>query len=383
MPQTDPTDLIPADPAHPFANPTEEPDYSPDYRAIVPELGVPGSRLPLLPTLAEKHTIRRYVSLACLILLFGFLIAASISTALTLILRIVLRQVDAGAVGDLPQNYTVIIGQYMNDSSLGIGMTLLSFFIANLAAYRAGCALTHLHTKDFFHTHGLNFGRMLLYMVTALQIQLVTAYLGEWVVGFLERAGYSVLTVETTLQKDNLMQLALTGLYTCVAAPITEELLLRGVVMKNLSRVSQRFGILMSAFLFGLMHENVQQFLLAFPLGVLLGYITVRHNSLWPAITVHITVNLANMLVLCGETYLPAGTMSTVMMIYTLAVIGLGTACAAFLFATQRLPDQTPHQSIRSLRVAAASPVLWLLIATHVGMAVLGSLNLPENLIGW
>lgn len=371
MPQTDPTDLIPADPAHPFANPTEEPDYSPDYRSIVPELDMQGSRLPLLPTLAEKNSIRRFVSLTCLILLFAFLIAASISTALTLGIRAVLQQIDGRAVGELPRNYSGIVSQYMDDSSLSIGITLLSFFIANLIAFRTGCALTHMKMKDFFHTHGVSLPRLLLYMLTGLQIQVVTGYIAEWVTAFLNKAGYSVYAAEITLQKNNLTQLALTALYTVVAAPITEELLMRGITQKNLSRVSQRFGILMTAFLFAVMHENLQQFLFTFPLGILLGYITVRHNSVLPAIVVHITVNLANMLMLCGETYLPAATMNTVEMIYTLGVLGLGSACAVYLFATQRLPDQTPYQSIRSLRVAMGSPVIWLLIAAHVGMAVL------------
>ena len=370
MPTVHSTDLIPEDPAHPFANPTEEPDYSPDYRAIVPELEIAGSRLPLLPSLAEKQAIRRYVSLTCLILLFAFLIAMSISTALNLILRFVMQQIDGSAVGELPQNYAHIITQYMSDSSLSIGVTLAAFFIANLLAYRTGCALTHLKTGDFFHTRGLNLPRMLLYMAVGLQIQCVTAYLSDWVTAFLKRADVPVAVQSFTLKQGSMTQLALTVLYTCVAAPITEELLLRGVVQKNLSRVSQRFGILMTAFLFALMHENLQQFLFTLPLGVLLGYITVRHNSLYPAILVHITVNAANMLMLCGNTYLSAGLMIDVQLIYTVAVLIIGTACAVYLFTTQRLPDATPYQSIRGMRVAARSPVLWLLIAVHLGTAV-------------
>ena len=249
-------------------------------------------------------------------------------------------------------------------------VTLAAFFIANLLAYRTGCALTHLKTGDFFHTRGLNLPRMLLYMAVGLQIQCVTAYLSDWVTAFLKRADVPVAVESFTLKQGSMTQLALTVLYTCVAAPITEELLLRGVVQKNLSRVSQRFGILMTAFLFALMHENLQQFLFTLPLGVLLGYITVRHNSLYPAILVHITVNAANMLMLCGNTYLSAGLMIDVQLIYTVAVLIIGTACAVYLFTTQRLPDATPYQSIRGMRVAARSPVLWLLIAVHLGTAV-------------
>ena len=55
-------DLIPKNPAAPFDNPTEEPDYTPDYREIAPELDMPQAHLPLFPTdtepACEEHPAR-------------------------------------------------------------------------------------------------------------------------------------------------------------------------------------------------------------------------------------------------------------------------------------------------------------------------------------
>ena len=278
-------DLIPADPRSPFGNPTEEPDYSPDYRAIVPELGVAGCKLPLIPSLPEKASIRRYVSLNCLILLFAFLLASSISTALALTVRVIMELIDKQAVGELPQNYLQISSAYINDSAIGVSINLISFFFGNLIAFRVGCLLTRMKTKDFFHTHGVNATRILLYMLAGLWIQMITTYLANALIPFLSKAGIP-LTVQTVTIGDSRLKLAGMILYTCAVAPITEELLMRGVILKNACRVSQRFGILITAFIFGLMHENLAQFLFTFPLGILLGYITIRHNSLIPAIDV-------------------------------------------------------------------------------------------------
>ena len=368
--QYDPSaDITPTDMHNPFHNPTEVPGYSPDYRAIVPELGIKGCKLPLIPSLPEKAAIRRFVSLNALILLFAFLLSASISTALQLIIRVVTELIDKQNIGELPQNYPSIFAQFMNNSTVAAAVNLISFFIGNFAAYRVGCALTRMKTSDFFRTRGVTAGRLLLYITAGLWIQFAATHLSDYLVTFLKRAGVPV-AVSTVSLNGSMSKLALLILYTCIIAPITEELLIRGVVLKNACRVSQRFGILLTAFLFGVMHENVSQFLFAFPLGILLGAITVRHNSLYPAMLVHISVNAVNLLSLCGAEWLPGQTYRTVRMIYSLTVLLIGSAAVLYLFAAHRLPDNTPHQSIRSARVAFSSPLLWMLIFVHIGIGV-------------
>jgi len=89
----------------------------------------------------------------------------------------------------------------------------------------------------------------------------------------------------------NAAVVTLTAVYACIGAPVTEELMYRGFVMKNLSRVGQRFGIIMSSLLFGLMHANVGQFIFAFIMGIFFAHIDVKHNSIIPSIIVHSFAN--------------------------------------------------------------------------------------------
>ena len=56
---------------------------------------------------------------------------------------------------------------------------------------------------------------------------------------------------------------------------------------------------------------------------------------------------------------------------YTLGILLIGSVALLYLLATERLPDQTPHQSMRSGRLVAASPLFWILFAVHIGAAVL------------
>lgn len=81
-------------------------------------------------------------------------------------------------------------------------------------------------------------------------------------------------------------------LLTLVAAPVSEELLLRGLTYPLLRR---RLGVLSSAVLtaamFALIHGNIVQFVLAFPLGVLLAFVTEQAGRVWPAMLLHAGFN--------------------------------------------------------------------------------------------
>ena len=70
-------------------------------------------------------------------------------------------------------------------------------------------------------------------------------------------------------------------LASCIAAPVVEELLCRGVMLRGL-RVRRTAGaaILASALLFAAMHLNPWQGFIALPLGLAYGWLTLRTGSL-------------------------------------------------------------------------------------------------------
>lgn len=359
------TEITPVDLKNPFRNPTEEPDYSPDYRQIAPELDMPDSSLPLFPSHNERSNIRKFYTLTFLSLLFGLLTAMTIFVALQMIATTAIQQVDLRQLGELPGNYAGIIRQYLNDSSIPFAINLISFLVGNTFAFAVGCKLTGLDVREFFRLRELTAARTVCYVLIGLWLQLLTSMLGEKLLLLFERAGLSLMTPDFSLNSD-WKRTAMVALYAGLIAPVTEELLMRGLLLKNLSRVSQRFAILFSAFLFGIMHENLIQFLYTFPLGILLGYITVKHNSVTPAIIVHIITNCASVAIALCNQLLTQSTFRIVNMVYILAVLLFGTVSLLYLLFSERLPDQTPHQSLRSFRIAASSPLLWLLIGVHI-----------------
>jgi sodium transport system permease protein len=73
---------------------------------------------------------------------------------------------------------------------------------------------------------------------------------------------------------------------------VCEELVFRGFLLSGLLKAHRpRTAILLCSFLFGLFHMNVFQFLPAFFLGVVLGLLTVRSQSIVPAMFFHLLHN--------------------------------------------------------------------------------------------
>ncbi len=77
-----------------------------------------------------------------------------------------------------------------------------------------------------------------------------------------------------------------------VVAPLTEELLFRGLILRGLM---QRYGtvpaVLLSTLLFALVHLNPYQFASAITMGVFLAWLFVRTRSLWPCVIAHALFN--------------------------------------------------------------------------------------------
>lgn len=78
----------------------------------------------------------------------------------------------------------------------------------------------------------------------------------------------------------------------CIAAPLLEEILCRGVFLRSfLENYSDRKAILWSAIIFAVIHMNPWQAIPAFVIGYFMGWLFYRTKSLLPSIVVHFLNN--------------------------------------------------------------------------------------------
>jgi sodium transport system permease protein len=79
---------------------------------------------------------------------------------------------------------------------------------------------------------------------------------------------------------------------------ICEELAFRGFILGGLRRIGHRWvAIALAAAFFGIAHGLLQQSLSAFVVGLIIGYVAVKANSLWPALIFHLVHNSLMVLV--------------------------------------------------------------------------------------
>jgi membrane protease YdiL (CAAX protease family) len=82
-----------------------------------------------------------------------------------------------------------------------------------------------------------------------------------------------------------------------ISAPILEELIFRGIILDGLlNKYSPLKSILISSFLFGLVHLNPWQFITGFIIGIFSGWIFYKTRSLSLAIIIHASANLSGFL---------------------------------------------------------------------------------------
>ncbi|MCR5279671.1 MAG: CPBP family intramembrane metalloprotease [Lachnospiraceae bacterium] len=98
----------------------------------------------------------------------------------------------------------------------------------------------------------------------------------------IEQSGFNQLTIVSTLA-------------TLILAPISEEIIFRGITFKLARRFTAKFWLanLIQATLFGLYHLNLVQGLYAFAIGLAFGWVYSKFHSLWASIIAHLSFNFA------------------------------------------------------------------------------------------
>ncbi len=113
-------------------------------------------------------------------------------------------------------------------------------------------------------------------------------------------------------------------IYTTVIAPVSEELIFRGVILFRARKVLPYVGAnLLQALFFGIYHGNIIQGIYAAVTGFLLGLLNRKYRSIYASILVHIMINASVVVVTLFPETMAGYTVMT--------VIGAGTSALIFL----------------------------------------------------
>ena len=145
---------------------------------------------------------------------------------------------------------------------------------------------------------------------------------------------YAALVETVGIGQANVVSL----LATVILAPIVEEIMFRGVTMQLAGKAGAGFLLanLIQAVAFGIYHFNLIQGIYATILGLVLGYVAYKYDSIYPSILLHLAYNFAATILSASAEFLP-DTMATQVGIL---VVMLGTTWIGIWFLkTDRRED--------------------------------------------
>lgn len=168
--------------------------------------------------------------------------------------------------------------------------------VSEILSILLGCRLLKLDLRSLFTRSGYTGGTVVKTCSIGLGIQTGAQLVALFVAGILAKFNLQSATADLTIHENSAWSVIIMYLYACLLGPLLEELLYRGVILQGLRKYNERFAIVISALIFGLMHQNYQQFILAFALGLVLAAVTLKYESIVPAVVTHIIVNTTGVL---------------------------------------------------------------------------------------
>ncbi len=332
----------------PFKNPTEYKGFSGSYAKIIPELETQNVIIPLEPKKTERKNLRRFYSIGGWCMIFQFLMTTAGAILLMNAVMFILNWLN-------PETNQQVLYDYMRSSSILASLNMLVYLVCNVLNAFIGMKWAKIKPVSIINTKNFDFGDAVQYCMTALFLWVVAIYASLAVNDVLMKYGYNTYIDQSGIG-STVLGTVIMNLYTCVIAPITEEIFFRGMLLKVFSKANQRFAIFSTAVFFGLAHGNIPQFLLAFMLGVFLAHITMKHSSIIPSIIVHIFINTFS--TVFGFLSEAEYEIQMIAMILLAAAAIFGLLMFLIFYGENRIPATTPEQSTRGFFVALSSTPL-------------------------
>lgn len=174
-----------------------------------------------------------------------------------------------------------------------------------------------------------------LYLFIGIAVITGAAYVNSYMVSIFDYASFSEEVLWNQSTSSN-YQLMLAFLTTAVIPAFVEEFLFRGLILSNLRPYGTTTAVVASAVLFGMMHQNIEQLFYTTVAGLVLGYLYVKTESLWPCILMHFVNNFISVLRAVLIERLPVADANLAIGLIQATFCVLGVASAVVLMLRQK-----------------------------------------------
>jgi membrane protease YdiL (CAAX protease family) len=224
--------------------------------------------LPVKPDKFEKKVIRAYYNKGGMVMV--------IFTVTHLLAQIFFGFIDVS-------NVSPMILQLVN---------MFLMVTIEVAAIAGGCFFAGLDWKSFFRSRDNYSGKTIFKTwVTTQGLGYLGVFLGLLFMVIIYLLGGSTAIPMTTAMGQDPGSATVLVIYGVLCAPILEEILCRGVILNGIKKYNKTMALVVSALTFGLIHGNAFQFAYAAIMGLVLGFVALKANSVIPTIFAHMSVN--------------------------------------------------------------------------------------------
>lgn len=148
--------------------------------------------------------------------------------------------------------------------------------------------------KEVFKFYGfrkINWKAILISIAIGIVVYFLNIFVSTFFNAFISIFGYKSSGGGSTTGSYPVWLFLLNILMTAILPAICEETAHRGMLLKGLSPMGQKWAIIISSLLFGLLHLNIEQVFYATLIGFLLGYVSSICENIYPAMIIHFMNN--------------------------------------------------------------------------------------------
>ncbi len=216
----------------------------------------------------------------------------------------------------------------------------------------------HLRLSDLFQTEKLSVKKIFLTAVIAVGVANAVYVIDELLGALFYMAGFEVAggTADPVTSEGVIAEV----IASVILAPIGEELFYRGIILRNLCKVSKSFGIIVSSVIFGLAHGNIYQLFLGIFVGIVFAYADLKMNSILPSVIAHAAVN--------GHTYIYSLAVFEgewgLLINYAAMALFIAAGAAALVYVIKKygieFPEYTEYHRTRTFPLLVRSVPAWI-----------------------
>ena len=340
----------------PFDNPTDYKGFCGDYSKILPRITEVGYEIPLEPDFNERKNLKRSYRISGWMMILQLVLSSALGYGIIHLIYYVMALMNPGA------DHSAVV-DYVRGSSILVSVNMMVYIICNVSIGALGMKWAGIKYTSLVRTKDFGIGTAFQYCMIGILLRTISLYVVLGTSDIFDKYGFDLIPDMSGIA-DTYLGKTVDIIYVVMIAPITEEFFFRGVLLRTLAKSNQRFAIFASALFFGLVHGNIQQFILATIIGVFLAHITIKHGSIIPSIIVHIFINTVSTII--GQIAVISSVALIICFLVLLAAALLGVIMLLVFLGGDKIPSTTPKQARRGLLVAVGSIPYTASVAIYV-----------------